>query len=226
MKFALLYAGPYRATNEIVDNHIQAFGSDIDIYVSCFEHYLDAWKSSTFNVTEYFITPNVDFNKTNWSKFRNNEAGQAGFWQFWNLKNLIEYVPKKYDYYIKVRNDIIFEKSFEFDKSLLQKNTLYTPNNSFHRSDWDIDNWVNDEFYLGCENTMDIISKFVTDFYNNERHSLNQVGPYVGSNEASLRVWLRENNIDVKKIYDFPYQKNHNGVASPSGYSGFQLEKI
>jgi predicted HTH domain antitoxin len=73
---------------------------------------------------------------------------------------------------------------------------------------------------------MDIISKFVTNFYEKERHSLNQAAPYIGSNEASLRIWLRENNIDVEKIYDFRYKKNNNGVIVPSGYSGFQLEKI
>jgi hypothetical protein len=226
MKFAVLYAGPYRGTSEILNNHINTFGKDVDIYVSCFEHYLDDWKTSGWAIKEYYITPSINFNETNWSKQRNDAPGQSGFWQFWNLKNVIDNVPKKYDYYIKCRNDIVFENSFQFDKSLIQKNTLYSPNNSFHRTDWDVDKWVNDEFYISCENTMDIISKFVTNFYEKERHSLNQAAPYIGSNEASLRIWLRENNIDVEKIYDFRYKKNNNGVIVPSGYSGFQLEKI
>lgn len=223
MKFALLYAGPYRATKEIVDNHIQAFGSDIDIYISCFEHYLGDWKSSGMNIKEYFITPNIDFNQTNWAKYRNNAAGQSGFWQFWNLKNVINRIPKEYDYYIKCRNDIVFDRTFEFDKSSLKPNTLYSPNNSFHKVDWDIDEWVNDEFYMGCENTMNVVSTFVTDFYDTNKHKQNES---TASNESQLRIHLKENNINVEKIYDFPYKKNHYGVDRPSGYVQFQLEKI
>jgi hypothetical protein len=224
MKFALLYAGPYRGTDEILDNHIKVFGSDIDIYVSCFEHYLDDWKKSDWPVKEYFITPDIDFKSTNWYKYRNNEAGQSGFWQFWNLKSVIDNVPKIYDYYIKCRNDIVFNKTFEFDKSSLKSNTLYSPNKSFHKVDWDITQWINDEFYMACDYTMLVISKFVTDFYNNEnRHPINSA---TASNESQLRIHLKENNIIVEKIYEFPYQKNHYGVTQPSGYVKFQLENI
>jgi hypothetical protein len=224
MKFALLYAGPYRGTDEILDNHIKVFGSDIDIYVSCFKHYLDDWKSSGWPVKEYFITSDIDFKSTNWYKHRNDAAGQSGFWQFWNLKSVIDNISIPYDYYIKCRNDIVFEKTFEFDKSILKKNILYSPNNSFHRLDWDINNWVNDEFYVGCKNTMNIISTFATDFYNKEnRHPLNKSW---ASNESQLRIHLKENNIIVEKIYEFPYQKNHYGVTQPSGCVKFQLEEL
>jgi hypothetical protein len=223
MKLTILYAGPYRGNSDILTNHINTFGDNIDIYVSCFEHYLDDWMRSGWPVKEYFITPHIDFNSTNWAKYKNNPAGQSGFWQFWNLKNVINCVPKKYDYYIKSRNDIIFKNKFTFHTSSIKNNTIYSGSESFHKSDWKISEWLNDEFYVGCENTMKVISNFVTDFYKKERHLPNI--PYA-SNESQLRIWLNENNISVDKIYSFPYNKNHNGVTIPSGYVKFQLENI
>lgn len=224
MKFAVLYAGPYRGNNTILQNHKLAFSDiDIDVYVSCFKHYMDDWIGSGWDVKEYYVTPNIDFNTTNWEKHRNDSAGQAGFWQFWNLKNVIESVPKKYDYYIKSRNDIMFNHSLTFDINSLKPNTIYSADESFHKKQWDVNSWINDEFYIGCENTMKVVSNFVTNFYEQKRHDLNVSH---ASNESQLRIWLKENNIDVKKIYNFPYTKNHNGVTVPSGYAGFQLEKI
>jgi hypothetical protein len=226
MKFAVIYAGPYRGNDTILQNHKLAFGDNVDVYVSCFKHYLDEWVASGWDVKKYYITPDIDFKKTNWAKYRDDAAGQSGFWQFWNLKSVIDSIPKEYDYYIKSRNDIVFKHSLTFDLNLLKPNTLYSPNESFHKKEWDLENWVNDEFYIGCENTMKVVSNFVTNFYEKYRHSLNEAKPHIGSNETSLRIWLRENDIDVKKIYNFPYNKNHNGVTIPSGYVGFQLEKI
>lgn len=223
MKLAIIYAGPYRGTSDILENHIKTFGDGVDIYVSCFQHYLDDWKSSGWPVKEYFITPNVDFNLTNWSKYRNDGAGQSGFWQFWNLKSVIDSVPKKYDYYIKSRNDILFNQIFTFDMNFLKPITLYSAAESFHKKEWSVENWVNDEFYIGCKTTMSVISNFVTRFYEKERHSLNLPQ---ASNESQLRIWLRENNINIEKIYGFSYSKLYNGIDTPSGYSGFQLEKI
>jgi hypothetical protein len=223
MKFAILYAGPYRGTTEILNNHINTFGKDVDIYVSCFEHYLDDWKESGWPVKEYYITPKIEFNKTNWSKYRNDEAGQSGFWQFWNLKNVIDNVPKNYDFYIKSRNDLVFNNSFGIDYKLMELNTLYSSSHSFHKGDWDINNWVNDEFYFGCINTMIAISKFVTDFYEKDRHPTNIPS---GSNELNLRIWLRENNINLLKFFEFSYTKNHYGITQSSGDVQFQLEKI
>jgi hypothetical protein len=224
VKFAVLYAGPYRGNDSILQNHKLAFGDiDVDVYVSCFEHYFDDWKRSGWDAKEYFITPYIDFNLTNWAKYRNNPAGQSGFWQFWNLKSVIDSIPKDYDYYIKSRNDIVFNHSFTFDINSLKPNTIYSASESFHKKEWNENNWINDEFYMGCENTMKVISNFVTDFYKKERHLPNI--PYA-SNESQLRIWLNENNISVDKIYKFPYTKNNNGINTPSGLSGFQLEKI
>lgn len=224
MKLALLYSGPYRASDEIVDNHMTTFGSDIDIYVSCFEHYLDEWKSSKFNVTDYFITPTIEFSNTNWSNNRDDAAGQSGFWQFWNIRNVIQCVPKKYDYYIKNRNDLVFNTKFELDTLDLKDNTLYSTESSFHRKNWDINNSINDEFYIGSEYTMNVVSNFVTDYYNvNNRHYKNAG---TASNESQLRNHLSENNVNIELIKNLSYSKNHNGNSLSSGYIGFQLEKI
>ena len=230
MKLAILYSGPYRGNSDILNNHIDTFGNDIDIYVSCFQHYLEDWKSSGWPVKEYFVTPMVDFKQTNWYKYRNDGAGQSGFWQFWNLRNVMINVPKEYDFYIKNRNDFIFDNPFQFnsstDSSILNKNTFYCSKNSFHKKDnWDISNWINDEFYLGCESTINVISNFVTNYYDNiDNH--HKVNLRSASNESQLRHHLLQNNIDIKTINGIFYSKNHNGNTLSSGYTGFQLEKI
>ena len=226
MKLAILYAGPYRGTYDILDNHIKTFGENIDMYVSCFEHYLDDWKSSGWPIKEYYVTPYVNFKETNWSKYRNNEPGQCGFWQFWNLKNVIDNIPKNYDFYIKNRNDLVFETKFNFDFNNTNPNTIYSPNNSFHKVDWDIDMSINDEFLLCDLQSLLILANFVSDYYNTNRHSLNEASKYVGSNESSLRLWLKENNVNIEKIHNFKYKKNHDGNNVPSGEVKFQLEKI
>lgn len=230
MKLAILYSGPYRGTSDILNNHINTFGNDVDMYVSCFEHYLEDWKNSGWPVKEYFITPNVEFKETNWFKYRNDGAGQSGFWQFWNLRNVMISVPKKYDFYIKNRNDLIFDKPFQFnastDNSILNKNTFYCSKTSFHKKDnWDTNNWLNDEFYLGCENTINVISNFVTNYYDSEENQ-HQTNFRLASNETQLRRHLIQNNVDIKTIHNFSYVKNHYGKSSPSGCYGFQLEKI
>jgi hypothetical protein len=228
MKYAIIYVGPYRGTSDILNNHITTFGSNIDMYVSCFEHYLEDWKKSGWPIKEYFITPYIDFNQTNWSKYRNNAAGQSGFWQFWNLRSVINYVPKNYDFYIKNRNDLIFNTQFDIDFNQIESNDIFSPNESFHKKDWNPNTWINDEFYIGSYKVMNIISNFSTNYYNNpNRHKLNEarVGG-VGSNENSLRNFLVENGINIKKLHGFTYSKNNNGINVPSGISGFQLEKI
>jgi hypothetical protein len=67
---------------------------------------------------------------------------------------------------------------------------------------------------------MDIISKFPTKYYNQQRND----SPV--SNERSLTIWLTENGVAIKKIQDIIYNKNHNGITRPSGETGFQLETI
>ena len=223
MKKALIYAGPYRASKEIMMNHMKLFDDSYDIFVSCFEHYLNDWKSSGWNVKEYFVTPPIDITQTNWFKYRNDSAGQSGFWQFWNLKSVIDNIIDDYDFFIKNRNDIIFDttKSINIE---LKPNTIFSAEKSFHKNEWDSNNWINDEFYIGDSNVMKVISKFATDYYKiDNRHYVNEP---IASNESQLRNHLRENNINVEKIKNIEYRKNFNGVTCPSGYVGFQLENI
>jgi hypothetical protein len=70
---------------------------------------------------------------------------------------------------------------------------------------------------------MNVISKFVTKYYNNNRHAINTAA---ASNERNLRIWLNENNINIKRIQDLSYKKNHNGVTGISGHIAYQLEQI
>jgi len=220
MKIAILLAGPYRGNQTIIDNHAKFIGNH-DTYVSCFEHYKEDWIKSDWPIKKIFTTPNVDFKETNWAKHRDDAAGQSGFWQFWNLKNVINNIEEDYDWYIKSRCDLDFQSGqlSEYFFSTLEPNTLYT---SIHRVSCgppDL-SLVNDQFYIADSKVMDIISKFPTKYYNKERNE----GPV--SNERSLTIWLREHGINVKNIQDISYNKNHNGINKASGEVGFQLETI
>jgi hypothetical protein len=224
MKVAILLAGPYRGNNNIIQNQLNMIGS-YDTYVSCFEHYKQQWIDSKWLIKEIFTTPLIDFKQTNWYKQRNDEAGQSGFWQFWNLKNVIDNIPNDYDWYIKSRCDLYFDSGqiTEYMFTTLETNTLYCPIHYFDGQGWDYKQLLNDQFYIGDYKTMKTISEFVTEYYKIERHSCNE-GIY--SNERNLRKFLDENKINIKMLQDIKYRKNHNGVATVSGYSGFQLEKI
>ena len=224
MKIAILLAGPYRGNQSIIENQLNMIGG-YDTYVSCFEHYKQDWIESNWPIKELFITPSVDFNKTDWSKQRNDDAGQSGFWQFWNLKNVIENTPSDYDWYIKSRCDLTFESGqiTQYIFTTLNKNTFYCPNNYFDGQSWDYDTLLNDQFCIGDYNTMKTISEFVTEYYKIERHECNEA---IYSNERNLRNFLNERNIAVKMLQDIQYKKNHNGINTMSGESGFQLEKI
>jgi hypothetical protein len=220
MKIAILLAGPYRGNPTNIANHIKFIGNH-DTYVSCFEHYKEDWINSGWPTKKIFTTPNIDFKETNWAKHRPDEPGQSGFWQFWNLKNVINNIEEDYDWYIKSRCDLDFQSGelSEYFFSTLEPNTLYT---SIHRlsvgnPDWSL---VNDQFYIADSKVMDIISKFPTKYYNQKRND----SPV--SNERSLTIWLTHNGVNIKQIQDITYNKNHNGIDRPSGEVGFQLEKI
>jgi hypothetical protein len=227
MKAAILLAGPYRGNTTIIENHNNIIGK-YDTYTSCFPHYTQDWVESGWELKSLFETPYIDFEETNWSKYRNNEAGQCGFWQFWNLKNVIDNTPPIYDWYIKSRCDLNFTNG-SITKELflnLEPNTLYCPKLRgvyFQTQNWDINISLNDQFYIGDRNTMNIISKFVTNYYDKNRHELNH-GEF--SNENCLREFLNENGIKVDILNDVIYSKDHNGISIPSGCVEFQLEKI
>jgi hypothetical protein len=220
MKIAILLAGPYRGNQTIIDNHLKIIGK-CDTYVSCFEQYKEDWYKSNWPIKKIFTTPIIEFNKTKWSKHRNDEPGQSGFWQFWNLKNVINSIEEDYDWYIKSRCDLDFQSGelSEYFFSTLEPNTLYTSIHRFVVGAPDL-SLVNDQFYIADSKVMDIISKFPTKYYNQKRKD----SPV--SNERSLTLWLADNGVEIKKIQDILYNKNHNGINTASGESGFQLEKI
>jgi len=228
MRLAVLMAGPYRGNSEIVKRHIQIIGNH-DTYVSCFEHYKYDWIRSSWPIKRIFTTPNINFKETNWSKFRNDNAGQSGFWQFWNIKNVINNIEKDYDFYIKSRSDLVFNSGFFTDEMInqLKPNTFYCPELKFDGMTWEYDYSLNDQLFIGDVNVMRVVSNFVTKYYNKYRHGLNEATPYVGSNETSLRTYLNENGIPIIGIHAISYSKNHNGCTVPSGISQiFQLETI
>ena len=230
MNVAILLAGPYRGNQTIIENHIRIIGN-YDTYVSCLEHYKEDWINGEWPIKKIFTTPNIDFKETNWSKYRDNEAGQSGFWQFWNLKNVIDNTPPIYDWYIKSRCDLNFTNANITEEmfSNLEPNTLYCPKLRgvyFQTQNWDINISLNDQFYIGDRNTMNIISKFVTHYYDKNKHGLNEASESVGSNETCLREFLNENNIKIGILNDIIYRKDHNGISIPSGCVEFQLEKI
>ena len=107
----------------------------------------------------------------------------------------------------------------EYFFSTLEPNTLYTSIHRFVVGAPDL-SLVNDQFYIADSKVMDIISKFPTKYYNQKRKD----SPV--SNERSLTLWLADNGVNIKKIQDIIYNKNHNGINTASGESGFQLEKI
>jgi len=214
-------SGPYRGNKNIVKNYNHYFGQ-YDLFVSCFEHYYQDWKSSDLKIKEIFTTPKIEIEKTKWYQNRDNNAGQSGFWQFWNLKSVIEQTPDDYDFYIKNRCDLFFSSSLNLEFDNLNKNSIYSSAKSFHLNEWNEQEWINDEFYVGDRATMNVISRFVLEYYEIDRHSKNDT-----SNEVSLLNFLKENKISINKIFDFIYVKNHNGVHISTGYTGnYQLEKL
>lgn len=224
MKIAIIMAGPYRGNRGIIENQLHMVGS-YDTYVSCLEHYREDWINSGWNIKNLFTTPNIDFKETNWFKYRNDAPGQAGFWQFWNLKSVINSIDTKYDFYIKTRCDLVFSSGQITDYlfTTLEENTLYSPASYFDGNGWDYATLLNDQFYIGDYNTMKTIAEFSTEYYTIERHDPND-GIY--SNERNLRRFLDERGISIKILKDVKYTKNHNGITNSSGISGFQLENI
>lgn len=230
MKIAVIIGGPYRGNSEIIARQTTFFGNK-DTYLSCFEHYKYEWIKSSWPIKKIFTTPNINFKDTNWSRYRNDEPGQSGFWQFWNLKNVIDNTPDVYDWYIKSRCDLNFTNGNITEELLsnLKPNTLYCPKLRgvyFLTQHWDFDISLNDQFFIGDRNVMNVVSNFVTNYYNKNRHELNYATEQMGSNETCLREFLNENGITIDILDDILYHKDHNGERRPSGQYNFFLETI
>lgn len=228
MNVAILLAGRMRGDSKMVSIHNENIGN-YDTFISCLQKYESDWRASSWNIKDLFTTPEINFKETKWAEFRDDGAGESGFWQFWNLKNVINNVEEDYDWYIKSRSDLVFN-SGAFTEDLfksLKPNTFYCPAQRFDGLGWEYDWSLNDQLFIGDVNVMRVVSNFVTKYYNKHRHALNETNQYVGGNETSLRTYLQENGIQISIIHGVSYSKNHNGCTVPSGMSKiFQLETI
>lgn len=212
MRIAQLYAGPYNGNEQTVTNHQNYIGR-YDTYVSCFEQYQSDWINSGIDILELYLTPTIKFEETDWSKYRNDKAGESGFWQFWNLRSVINSIEDDYDFYIKSRCDLIFDLNNA--NIWLQPNTMYCPQHYFDGQCWDTQTLLNDQFYFGDKSVMNAVASFSTDFYKTDRHTLNYC---MASNERNLRTWMNEHGIKVEPI-DITYHKSRNN-NKPSGETG------
>lgn len=208
MKIAVVLAGQYRGNNDMVSLHKENIG-DYDTYVACLEKYLPNWLSSNWFPKGIFNVPFVEFQKTLWAQYRNScEADESGFWQYWNLKYVLKEVPKDYDFYIKSRNDLVIESKLNLDFSKLRDDTYYYSERHFNGY------WphMNDQFWIGSSKIVNLISRFVDDFY------LTPGSESVGkSNEHMLRWWILSNGFRIEPFQNFLYSKNHNGITQSSG---------
>jgi hypothetical protein len=224
MKIAILLAGPYRGNDAMLLTHLIRVGS-YDTYVSCFEHYKLEWLESKWPIEKLTITPSIDLKTTKWYEHRNDSAGQSGFWQFWNLKSVIESVTDDYDFYIKSRSDLNFYEGKLSYKILseLEPNTFYCPEFYFDNQFWLGTDRINDQFFIGDKNVMKVIAEFPIGYYNDPSKMR---AFQIEGNEMALKKWLEQNSINIKVINGIRYSKNHNGFASATGEGGiYQLEE-
>ena len=206
MNIAVVLAGQYRGDNEMIRLHKQNVG-DYDTYVSCLDKYVDEWKYSEWNQKEIYRVPMVDYKDTLWGKHRNDEPGESGFWQFWNLKWVLQNVPQ-YDFYIKSRNDLVIESPLSIDFNTLRDDTYYYSERTFNG----IWGHINDQFWIGSSQITSLISKFVDEFYCKDGSV-----DIPHANEHMLRWWIEQNGYKIEKFPNFYYTKNHNGITQCSG---------
>jgi hypothetical protein len=208
MKVALVLAGQYRGDNSMIAKHKENVG-DYDTYVSCLPKYFNDWNNSDWKPKEIYEVPMVNFRDTLWANHRNScQADESGFWQFWNLKYVLENVPKNYDFYIKSRNDLVIESKLDIDFSKLRDDTYYYSRRTFNGI-WP---YINDQFWIGSKKIVYLISKFVDEFY--QTPGSENVGK---SNEHMLNWWILKNGYKTESFDNLFYSKNHNGITQCSG---------
>ena len=207
MRIAVLLAGQFRGDDSMIELHKEKIGN-YDTYVACLSKYLNQWNESKWNPVEIYTVPKVNFKDTLWAQHRSScEADESGFWQYWNLKYLLKNVPD-YDFYIKSRNDLLIESNLDINFESLRDDTYYYSERHFNGM------WphINDQFWIGSKKVVDVIARFVDEFY------LAENSQHIGkSNEHMLKAWLGLHNIQIEKFSDFMYSKNHNGITQSSG---------
>ena len=207
MKIAILLAGQFRGDASMIELHKEKIGN-YDTYVACLPKYYELWKNSDWNLKKIYEVPKVNFKDTLWAQHRSRcEADESGFWQFWNLKYVLKNVPD-YDFYIKSRNDLVIESNLGIVFESLRDDTYYYSERTFNGK-WP---YINDQFWIGSKKVVDVIARFVDEFY------LAENSQHIGkSNEHMLKAWLGLHNIQIEKFSDFMYSKNHNGITQSSG---------
>ena len=197
MRTAILLAGPMRSTNEVIANHKQMVG-DYDTFVSCKQEDYNDWINSDWNAKQIYITPMVE-NNTQWD--------DSTYWQYTNLRNVILNVPE-YDMYIRSRNDLVFKNQLPINLESIADNELWNPDRMFWGQEWISNGTMNDQFYIGNKNVMNIVANFII---NNQ--------PNGDIAQTQLLKWLELNNVIYKKFSKFNFTKNH------FGYSGMDALK-
>jgi hypothetical protein len=191
MKTAILLAGPMRSLPEVIANHKEMVGN-YDTFVSCMEEDYNDWVNSDWKPKEIYITP----------KPTNAWEGKEAFYrQFWELKNVINNVPE-YDMYIKSRNDLVFANKLPINLENIKPNEIWNPDRSYWGYEWASNGTMNDQFYIGDKNVMNIVSRLVdTQPYTNEAYLV----------ETHLVRWLTTNGVKYKKFGGFHFTKNQFG---------------
>jgi len=205
MRTAILLAGPMRSLPEVIANHKEMVG-DYDTFVSCRQEDYNDWINSDWNPKEIYITPETSFKDSIWSKTTISYM-EPLFWQYWNLRNVINNVPE-YDMYIKSRNDLVFENQLPFGLDIIKPNEIWNPDRSFWGYKWASNGTMNDQFYIGDKNVMNVVSRLIdTEPYKNEDYVV----------ETHLIRWLTLNGIKYKKFSGFHFIKNHFGWNGQTG---------
>lgn len=218
MKTAILLAGPMRSLPEVIANHKQMVG-DYDTFVSCRQEDYNDWINSDWNPKEIYITPEIDFETSNWGMMC--DVSDKSFrllltrlqWQFHNLSNCIKNMPKGYDYYIKSRNDMVYEYPLDINFESIKEDEIWCPEKTFWGYEWINNGFFNDQLWICKENVLELAGKFVTDgvLLNNSIGDEIRKGLLKHSIiETSFILWLANWDIKQKK-FTYPYTKNHFG---------------
>jgi len=223
MKIAILLAGPMRSLPEVIANHKRTIG-EYDTYVSCRQEDYNDWVNSDWNPTAIYITPEVDFQQTDWYaalKHKNEHNVwllERLYLQHWGISNCIKNMPKGYDYYIKSRNDMVYEFPLELNFESIKDNEIWCPDTTFWGFKWRDNGFFNDQLWICKENTLEIASRFVTDVCTMADFPGNNIRKELFENlitETANVLFLDNAGIKHKK-FTYPYTKNHFGQITGS----------
>jgi hypothetical protein len=218
MKTAILLGGPYRSQDWIMEKHYENIGM-YDTFLSCREIDVEDWIKSKWNIKEIYITPEITKDELSFDRLTSNNSEQAKcilnnlYWQYKNIGNCWNNLPKEYDIYIKSRCDMVYDTKLEIGFDNIKDDEIWCPSKTFWGFQWVGNGFFNDQLYIAKENVMN----FVASFYN-EAHSLNnsigiEIRKELFNNqivETAFILWLANWDIKQKK-FEYTYTKNHFG---------------